>query len=84
MRCNIVRPGDVSLVVPDGASAAVQILQQLYDEDFVVEESFLEWAEEKRNSEEDEKRFLHMAQPFIDWLQNADEESDEEDGQDSE
>ena len=84
MSCNNIRPSVVPLVLPDGASAAVQILQQLYDEDFVVEESFLEWAEEKRNSEEDEKRFLHMAQPFIDWLQNADEESDEEGGQESE
>lgn len=56
----------------------LQILQLLYDEDYILEDSFLEWAEEKQNCDEEEKRFLHLARPFIEWLQNADEETEDE------
>ncbi len=50
----------------------------MYDADFIAEESFLEWAEEKQNGEEDEKVFLKKAEPFLEWLREADEESDDE------
>ena len=56
-----------------------QVLQLLYDMEFVAEESFLDWAEEKQHGEEEEKRFLKLAQPFLDWLQEAEEESEDED-----
>lgn len=60
-------------------AAATQILQLLYDKDFIAEESFFEWAEEKQDGEEEEKKFLKLAQPFLDWLQEAEEESDDDD-----
>ena len=56
----------------------MQALQLLYDEDFIAEESFLDWAEEKQHGEEDEKFFLKKAEPFLEWLREADEESEEE------
>lgn len=62
--------------------SVLQILQLLYDDDFVLEECFLEWAEEKQAGDEEEKRFLRLAAPFIEWLKNADEESDEDDAED--
>jgi hypothetical protein len=55
-----------------------QVLQLLYDTEYIAEESFLEWAEEKQQGEEDEKVFLRKAEPFLEWLRNADEESDDE------
>lgn len=54
------------------------MLQLLYDAEFIAEDSFLEWAEEKQNGEDDEKVFLRKAEPFLDWLREADEESEEE------
>lgn len=54
-------------------------MQLLYDMDFVAEEAFLDWADEKKNGEEDEKRFLKLAQPFLEWLQEAEEETEEDD-----
>lgn len=59
------------------ASIFPQILQLLYDLDVAGEESILQWAEEKEHADEDEKRFLRLAQPFLDWLQEAEEESSE-------
>ena len=46
--------------------------------DFVAEEAFIDWAEEKQDGEEEEKRFLKLAQPFLDWLQEAEEEESED------
>ena len=42
----------------------------------------MEWATEKQHGDEEEKRFLQIAKPFIEWLQNADEESDEDESED--
>lgn len=51
--------------------------------EFIVEEAFLDWAEEKKNGDEEEKRFLKLAQPFLKWLQEAEEESDDDDDADN-
>lgn len=56
-----------------------QLLKVLYDLDVVSEEALVAWAKEKEMAEEQEKQFLRLAQPFLDWLQEAEEESDEED-----
>lgn len=48
-----------------------------------MEEAFLDWAEEKKNGDEEEKRFLKLAQPFLKWLQEAEEESDDDDDADN-
>ena len=46
--------------------------------DVLSEVSVLAWAEEKEGAEEEDKRFLKLAQPFVDWLREADSESEEE------
>ena len=59
-----------------------KILHLLYDMDVLSEVSVLAWAEEKGLASEEDKRFLKLAQPFVDWLKEADSESDGE-GSDS-
>ncbi|XP_003747617.1 eukaryotic translation initiation factor 5 [Galendromus occidentalis] len=58
------------------------ILKTLYDFDIVDEESLIEWSKKvsKRFVGKDFAQLIHNeAQPFIDWLQNAEEESEDED-----
>ncbi len=61
----------------------MQLLEVLYDKDVVEEDAFLQWAQEKEHGDEEDRAFLDKAQYFIDWLQAAEEESDDEDGEDS-
>jgi len=49
------------------------LLKALYDLDLVEEEAFLRWAEAEASPED----LVDSADPFISWLQNAEEESDE-------
>lgn len=50
------------------------ILNWLYDKDYVTEDVFLDWF-----SKIDERSsFYKKAKPFAEWLQDAEEESDEE------
>ena len=63
-----------ALLVP----AFAKILHMLYEMDVLSEVSVLAWAEEKEGAEEEDKRFLKLAQPFVDWLREADSESEEE------
>jgi translation initiation factor eIF-2B subunit epsilon len=58
--------------------AFAKILHMLYEMDVLSEVSVLAWAEEKTEAEEEDKRFLKLAQPFVDWLKDADEESEGE------
>ncbi|KAJ1818194.1 eukaryotic translation initiation factor 5 [Coemansia sp. RSA 2599] len=57
------------------------ILKALYDEEIVDEEAFAEWGKKpsKKYVEKDAAKQIHKAaQPFLRWLEEADEESDEE------
>ena len=56
----------------------LQLLKLWYDEDYVEEESFLDWAEEKKGASEAEKKYVHLARDFLKWLEDADEEDSEE------
>lgn len=50
------------------------VLNWLYDKDYITEDVFMDWF-----SDVDEKSGFHKkAKPFADWLQDAEEESDEE------
>lgn len=55
-----------------------QLLKALYELDIISEEALMQWAEEKENADESEKVFLKKAQPFLEWLQEAEEESSED------
>lgn len=58
------------------AKVFAQLLSVLYQIDVVTEAAVLQWAEESKAAED--KSFLKRAAPFLQWLQTADEESDEE------
>ncbi|KAJ2716935.1 eukaryotic translation initiation factor 5 [Coemansia spiralis] len=55
------------------------ILKALFDKDIVEEEVLLEWGakpSKKYVDKDDAKRIHKAAQPFIEWLETAEEESD--------
>ncbi|XP_002162828.1 eukaryotic translation initiation factor 5 [Hydra vulgaris] len=57
------------------------VLKALYDNDLVDEEVIMDWASKisKKYVKKEVSTMIHAkAQPFIDWLQTADEESDED------
>ena len=57
------------------ASAAFAgTLHLLYDADVLSEEAALAWAAEKAGADEADRRFVKLAKPFFDWLENASEE----------
>lgn len=56
------------------------MLQLLYQQDIISEEAFLDWAREKEHAEEEEKMLLNLAMPFIQWLEMADSEEEDDEG----
>jgi len=61
-----------------------QVLKVLYDTDVVSEEAVLQWADEKELADEEEKVYLKKAEPFIEWLRDAEEEESSEEEEVSE
>ncbi|XP_026332435.1 eukaryotic translation initiation factor 5 isoform X2 [Hyposmocoma kahamanoa] len=62
------------------------ILKLLYDMDIVEEKAIMEWASKpskKYASKEVTAEVRKRAQPFLDWLQEAEEDSSDADGNDS-
>ncbi|KAJ2486267.1 eukaryotic translation initiation factor 5, partial [Coemansia sp. RSA 2052] len=58
------------------------IFKALFDEEIVEEEAFLEWAKKpsKKYVDKDVAKKIHKAaEPFIQWLEEAEEEDDEDD-----
>lgn len=60
-----------------------QLLKVMYELDIISEQALLVWAEEKEHATEHEKRFLRLAAPFLEWLEDAEEESSEDDSDDN-
>lgn len=60
-------------------SSFLQLLEVLYDQDVLEEDAVLQWAQEKEHGDEEDKVFLKKAEKFIEWLQKAEEETDDED-----
>ncbi|KAJ7530687.1 hypothetical protein O6H91_14G015100 [Diphasiastrum complanatum] len=56
----------------------VLILQLLYDKDLISEDAILSWAFEKKGADESDKVFVKQCEKFIQWLQEASEEEDQE------
>ncbi|KAI8107409.1 hypothetical protein M9435_002440 [Picochlorum sp. BPE23] len=61
-----------------------QLLKIMYELDVITEQAFLAWAEEKELASEHEKKFLHLAAPFLQWLEEAEEEDSEEEESETE
>lgn len=79
----------VSVHHPALLSATAGILQFLYNNDLVDEEDVLAWNRKislRYVDEEAAKKVRKAAEPFVDWLQNAesDEDEDEDDEEDEE
>lgn len=56
-----------------------KVLEILYDNDIVSEGAICKWASEKEEADELDKIFVKQSEAFINWLQEASEEEDEED-----
>ncbi|KAJ1676909.1 eukaryotic translation initiation factor 5 [Spiromyces aspiralis] len=68
---------------PELMGKTSNILMALYENDLVDEEEFLEWYEKKPSKKlgidrDTAKQIVKQAGPFLKWLEEADEESDEE------
>ena len=60
-------------------------IRDRYELDVLSEASVLAWAEEKELAAEEDKRFLALAAPFVEWLRDAEsEEESEEETEESE
>eukprot|EP00898_Chlorokybus_atmophyticus_P000815 jgi/Chlat1/1734/Chrsp13S02153 len=55
-----------------------KVLQILYDEDVLLEDAIMLWANEKKFADEADRRFLKQCGQFLQWLQEAESEEDEE------
>ncbi|ESW11193.1 hypothetical protein PHAVU_008G009600 [Phaseolus vulgaris] len=54
------------------------VLKTLYDADVLEEEAIVLWYQKGLKGDNKNSKIWKNAQPFIDWLQNAESESDEE------
>jgi translation initiation factor 5 len=67
---------------PDMYEKVVKILQLYYHHDLVSEEVVTKWGKKASKKYVDlatSKKVRKAAEPFIEWLQEAEEESDEDD-----
>ncbi|KAM9887632.1 hypothetical protein OXX80_003268 [Metschnikowia pulcherrima] len=71
----------LGLEKPDLIAAVPKILHKLYDSEIVSEEAIIEWGSKvskKYVPKDVSKKVRKAAKPFVKWLKEADEESDEE------
>lgn len=66
----------------DGSKIMPYFVKDLYDLEVFEEEAFSSWYEDERSQEAAMTAVRNAAKPFIDWLAEADEESDDEDDED--
>lgn len=65
------------------------VLHTLYNEDLLQEDAIFEWAAQKKDEEEENKEensnlpsLYHLSEKFLEWLRQAEEESEEDDSDD--
>ena len=63
---------------PQAAKEVPLVLKALYDEDVLEEEIILEWYNQGLVAGNKSSQIWKIVKPFIEWLQNAESESDEE------
>ncbi|XP_073280112.1 eukaryotic translation initiation factor 5-like [Primulina huaijiensis] len=63
---------------PYAAKEVALVLKVLYDADISDEENIMQWYDEGIAGSNSDSALWKNAKPFIDWLQNADSESEEE------
>ncbi|ODQ78306.1 hypothetical protein BABINDRAFT_162953 [Babjeviella inositovora NRRL Y-12698] len=68
-------------VEPNGASFFFNIVQRLYDMDICEEENILKWWHQNEKAYEGDVKLVQLSagvKKFVEWLENAEEESEEE------
>eukprot|EP01018_Ginkgo_biloba_P038992 Gb_36377 [translate_table: standard] len=55
-----------------------KVLEAFYDKDIVSENAIISWASEKQEADEVDKVFIKQSEAFIQWLQDASEEEEDE------
>ncbi len=79
----VFRGGGGAAFCASGVFAAT--LHLLYDADVLSEDAAQAWAAEKAGADEADRRFVTLARPFFEWLENAsEEESSEEESSEEE
>ncbi|XP_065847751.1 eukaryotic translation initiation factor 5-like [Euphorbia lathyris] len=63
---------------PDTVKEVALVLKLLYDNDVLEEEFILEWFQKGMNGSSKNTSVWKYAQPFIEWLENAESESEDE------
>ncbi|WCJ44567.1 Eukaryotic translation initiation factor 5 [Euphorbia peplus] len=63
---------------PDTVKEVALVLKLLYDNDVLEEEFILEWFQNGMNGSKKNTAVWKYAQPFIEWLENAESESEDE------
>ncbi|KAG8384140.1 hypothetical protein BUALT_Bualt04G0087300 [Buddleja alternifolia] len=63
---------------PSAAKEVALVLKALYDVDVLEEETMVQWYEEGKAGKNKDSSLWKNARPFVDWLQNAESESEDE------
>ncbi|KAL0381434.1 UNVERIFIED_CONTAM: Eukaryotic translation initiation factor 5 [Sesamum angustifolium] len=63
---------------PSAVKEVALVLKALYDADVLEEENIVQWYEEGVAGSNKDSSIWKNAKPFVDWLQNAESESEEE------
>lgn len=63
---------------PHATKEVALVLKVLYDAEILEEENIMQWYDEGIAGNNSDSALWKNAKPFIDWLQNADSESEEE------
>jgi translation initiation factor eIF-2B subunit epsilon len=67
---------------PGMISKTPYIIKQLYEIDLLEEDGILDWFDSLEDASGPLKKIKDSAQPFIDWLKEADAESEDDDDSD--
>lgn len=62
-------------------SSLVQVIKLCYDHDLLSEEAILDWAHEKEHAGSEDRRFVNMCSDLLAWLEDAEEESSEDESE---
>ncbi|KAL4271228.1 hypothetical protein GQ457_13G010170 [Hibiscus cannabinus] len=63
---------------PDAAKEVALVIKVLYDDDILEEEFIVEWYQKGVAGSNESSQIWKNVKPFIEWLQNAESESEEE------
>lgn len=72
------RPPCIPACLNPPLNSTRQVAKLCYDHDLLSEEAILDWAAEKAHAGSEDRRFVDLCADFLAWLEDAEEESSEE------